>query len=672
MTHRPELVAHGVRLGEQVVPLLAGSVHYYHLAVEHWKPALTAVRALGLSFVDTYVPWSVHERGAGQYDFGSERPELNVRHFLELCAELGLYAIVRPGPHVNAELTGFGIPKRVLWDEDCMARSATGARVVLPIPPLAFPLPSYASPKFQEETKTWLHEVGRVLGDLCYPAGPIVFVQVDNEATLGFRDGVFDQDYHPAQLHEYREFLTRKYPNLDALRRLYKNPALIIGKSNPPERKQLKLASDLPATLDWAEAQEDSLARSLERMAAPLRELFRGALFTHNLPPGFEASVLDPERLDRSFDLVGADYYHRASPEHRRAIFERTSELAVRARARRRPCFAAELGVGFPPYFAPLSEADSHFSTLCALAYGIQGFNLYMAVERSRWIGAPIDHTGTPLEEAEYYRQLVTAVQRTRLFELERHSAVTIVVPRIVRRLARVLHAFDPLSPTMLSAMTGDQRLGPGEQNLGLPSSLVLDTLEFLNLIEAELDRRHIPYTLAAGDQLADALASDDWTIVLSCSALAAADIDLVERAWALGRPVTLGPHALERDLAFQPLATRPALPETASVPALLGVNPQAIERAVDTAVAALTLQRLLLDHSEVQGTLFESRGACSPRVAFLINPTPRDLEVSWSFATLGEVRDALTTQQVSVVSGALRVPIPCRSVRMLELDPVS
>lgn len=671
MTHRPELVAHGVRLGEQVVPLLAGSVHYYHLAVEHWKPALTALRDLGLSFVDTYVPWSEHERAHG-YDFGAEHPQLNVRYFLELAAELGLYAIVRPGPHVNAELTGFGIPKRVLWDDECMARSASGSRVVLPIPPLAFPLPSYSSPKFQAETASWYQAVGRVLGDLCYPAGPIVFVQVDNEATLGFRDGVFDQDYHPAQLNEYREFLAKKYPNVDALRRLYKNPALVIGKSNPPERKQLKLASDLPAALDWAEAQEDTLARALERMALCLRELFPGALFTHNLPPGWEASVLDPQLLDQSFDLLGSDYYHRATPPHRRAIFERTSELGFRARSRGRPCFAAELGVGFPPYFAPHSEADSRFSTLCALAYGVQGFNLYMAVERSRWIGAPIDHTGTPLAEAEFYGQLVSAVRRTRLFELERRTAVTIVVPRILRRLARVLHAFDPLSPTMLAAMTGDQRLGPGEQELGLPSSLALDTLEFLSLLEHELDRRHIPYTLAAGDQLAFALASEGWTIVLSCSALGAAEVELIEGAFAQGRAVTLGPHAPERDLAFQPLETRPPLADSASIPALVGVNAQAIERAIEAADSALDLRRLAIADADVHATLFEARDSRAPRVAFLINPTPRDLEVSWSFAPLVEVRDAITNEQLSVAAGALRVPIPCRSVRMLELVGIS
>lgn len=671
MTHRPELVAHGVRLGEQVVPLLAGSVHYYHLAVEHWKPALTAVRALGLSFVDTYVPWSVHER-SGQCDFGRKYSELDVRRFLELARELGLYAIVRPGPHVNAELTGFGIPKRVLWDEECMARSASGSRVVLPIPPLAFPLPSYSSPKFQEETRSWYQAVGTELGPLCYPHGPIVFVQVDNEATLGFRDGVFDQDYHPAQLAEYREFITRKYPNVEALRRLYKNPALVVSKANPPERKNLKLASDLPAALDWAEAQEATLARALERMAEPLREHFPGALFTHNLPPGWEASVLDPARLERSFDLVGADYYHRANAEQRRAIFQRTSELSLRAKALGRPCFAAELGVGFPPYFSPHSEADSRFSTLCALAYGIQGFNLYMAVERSRWIGAPIDHTGTPLAEADFYRQLVAAIQRTRLFELERRARVTIVVPRHLRRLLRVLHAFDPLSPTMLSAMTGDQRLGPGEQTLGLASSVVLDAFEFMSLLEHELDRRHVPYALAGGDQLAQVLGADSWTVVLSNSALAPTELELVEGALAARHPVTLGPHAPERDLAFQPLATRPLLHEASSVPALVGVNPQAIQRAVDAAEAALQLFRFELDNPAVHASLFTAPDTSAPRVAFLINPTSQDLDVSWSLAPLAAARDALTAEQVSVVAGTLRVSIPCRSVRMLELCTVS
>lgn len=666
MTHRPELVAHGVRLGERVVPLLAGSVHYYHLAVEHWRPALNALVDLGVCFVDTYVPWSVHER-AGSFDFGNADPRLNVRAFLELAHELGLFAIVRPGPHVNAELTGFGIPKRILWDEECMARSASGARVVLPVPPLAFPLPSYASQKFHEETAAWYQRIAGEIAELCYPEGPIVLVQVDNEAALGFRDGVFDQDYHPSAIAAYRSFLAKKYTDLDHARRLYKNPALSLTKANPPLRSKLKHASELPAALDWAEAQERMVSQAIARMAAQLRDLFPGTLLTHNLPPGFEVSALDPALLEPSLDLLGVDYYHRASVRQRRAILQRTSELRWRSEQAGKPCYAAELGVGFPPYFTPHTEADSRFCALCALAYGVQGFNLYMAVERSRWIGAPIDETGTPREEAAFYRELVSATQKTKLFELHRRSQVTLIVPHEVRRLARVLHALDPLSPTILAAMAGDARQGPSEQDLGLPSSVITDTLEFLNVLEQALDQRHISYTICAGDQLRAALAGSRWTIVLCCSALASEQLACLELALSQGASVTLGPHYPERDSQLQPMAIRPNLKTASEVPLLVGLNPQAIENAVATAASFLALETFDIDHDEVHGTLFETGGG-EPSVAFLINPTPRDLEVSWRFDGTSSARDVLSDSTVPCEDGSLKLAIGRHSVRMLEL----
>ena len=56
----------------------------------------------------------------------------------------------------------------------------------------------------------------------------------------------------------------------------------------------------------------------------------------------------------------------------------------VRASARGYAPFACELGAGFPPFFPPITEADSAFTALSALAYGLRGFNVYMAVERIR------------------------------------------------------------------------------------------------------------------------------------------------------------------------------------------------------------------------------------------------------------------------------------------------
>jgi beta-galactosidase len=174
--HREGLL---LRDKSEIVPLWAGAMHYWRHAVEQWAPCLDAMKAMNLRVVDTYIPWGVHEVSKGHFDFGERGSEaarsaaeqesnarLDVARFIQMAGERGLYVIARPGPHINAELTFFGLPERVVWDEDCQARSPKGNPVVLPIVPVAFPVPSYASDAFHDQTALWFDAVGRVLAPL--------------------------------------------------------------------------------------------------------------------------------------------------------------------------------------------------------------------------------------------------------------------------------------------------------------------------------------------------------------------------------------------------------------------------------------------------------------------------------------------------------------------------
>ena len=175
----------------------------------------------------------------------------------------------------------------------------------------------------------------------------------------------------------------------------------------------------------------------MERMAAALVDAgLDGVPTTHNLPLGESATPLNPARMT-AIDLIGLDYYHRATPAEHWTILRRTTELACRCEGRERPAFGAEVGAGFPPFFAPLDERDSMYALMCAMAYGLRGFNLYMAVERDRWIGAPIDPHGRPRPMAEAYARLLAALDRTAFHTLRRRAPVRLVVPRALRRLAR-------------------------------------------------------------------------------------------------------------------------------------------------------------------------------------------------------------------------------------------
>jgi beta-galactosidase len=667
-TESVSLCPRGLRLGSREVPLISGSVHYFRLDPREWLAALTGLQSLGIEIVDVYLPWGVHEQGDGSFDFGVKDPRLDVVRFLELARELGLLAIVRPGPHINAELTYFGIPERVIWKQDCQARSPRGKPVVLPVPPLAFPVPSYASTAFLDESDRWLEAVAQRLAPLVFPAGPIVLCQVDNEGALYFRDGVYDQDHHPDAIATYRAFLKQKYGSLERLREVLHDPAADFETLVPPSRFAANSALDLALHLDAAEAQEEIIARAFARMKHTLQRAGLAGIPTmHNMPFGEGSTPLDPKRVNQVVDLVGLDYYHVASETTRAEIARRTSDLAVRAQARGYAPFACELGAGFPPFFPPITEADSAFTALTALAYGLRGFNVYMAVERDRWIGAPIDRHGTRRPFADFWEALVSALTRLDFFGLHIAAEVHIVVPRNVRRLARVTHAFGPVTLAAFHVSGGDAEQACFEDEFGLGSPVVIDAAQFVRRLESALAAERIPFAVVAGDLTDRALQQGKWTIVTCAGALGGDVRTALAHGIAAGRPISIGPHAADRDAIFQPLHEPFRVPENQSVPAQLGLDEMALREAVRAAKGALGLHSVQCAPDGIFVTVHRN-AAGEARVAFLINSSPAALRAELSLPGIARAVDALDGSEFHAKITVLDVPVPAQTVRMLEL----
>ena len=78
--------------------ILAGEVHYFRLPPTRWQSVLTELKAAGMNTVSTYIPWLVHEEEEGVFDFTGQSDERNnLKHFIELVHQNGLYLIARPG-----------------------------------------------------------------------------------------------------------------------------------------------------------------------------------------------------------------------------------------------------------------------------------------------------------------------------------------------------------------------------------------------------------------------------------------------------------------------------------------------------------------------------------------------------------------------------------------------
>jgi beta-galactosidase len=669
---RVRLHPHGLDLGDEIVPLRVGAMHYWRHPPDEWGAGLDAIRALGFRLVDTYVPWGEHEITPGQIDFGERDPRLDVARFLKMAHERALKVVLRPGPHINAELTYFGLPERIVWDRACQARTSRDNPVMLPIVPVAFPVPSYASNAFHEETALWFERVGRVVKGLRHPEGPIVLVQIDNEGALYFRDGPYDQDYHPDAIALFRAFLKTKYRHVSELRDAWQDQDLLHATATPPTRFDARGAEDLPRHMDWMEFHEYLLVHAMRRMVDAAEGTGLDELPTmHNFPLGEAATPLNAGRMYDVIDLIGLDYYHRANPVEHATIARRTTELAARCEGRM-SAYGAEVGAGFPPFFAPMDEKDSLYALLAALAYGLRGYNLYMAVERDRWIGAPIDPHGRLRPLAAKYTRLNAALDATEFHTLRRRAPVRLVVPRSLRRLARATHAFGPITPAFFNILGAGFRESCLEDELGLGEVATIVGESFLRAFEKALQARGVPFAYAGGDSFVDSIEDARWVV---CATVGGVKPELISRlrdAAKGGMRVTIGPRVPNRDGTMRLLSTPHDVSGLEVEPLDDGARAGEL---VAKRIEELGLPAFPVDPDDVKMTVHEDASG-APRVVFVMNPTERELIARVSVRGARTLVDLLTPERsdarVTKGIGGFEVNAPARTVRMYAVEVAS
>jgi beta-galactosidase len=393
-----QVTSQGLSMGGEVLPLYSGTVHYWRHAATDWERLLDGVLGMGFRYLETYVPWNVHQIEPGNHDFGQIDPSKDIGAFLRLCQAKGLYVLVRPGPHINAELPFLGYPARVLEIPEVQALTSTGAPAAMPFLVTPFVAPSYASERFYTEVATYFDAVAPVLKEYLYPAGPIVAIQSDNEMSFVFRTRCYDLDYNPESIGLYQQLLERKYGNIEALNKAYSvaKPYASFAEVDPPRSFQAETRRDLPYYLDWAEYQEFYIEYGIGRVRDMLEERgLTGVPYFHNYPVMYASSPFRTATLEKVVDIAGIDAYPIPSQyqELKRGV-NYTSTLS-------RLPFIPEFGAGIWAWYRPLSPKQQLFTTLIPFMHGIKGINYYMLADRDRWLACPLRSDGTPRDE--YY-----------------------------------------------------------------------------------------------------------------------------------------------------------------------------------------------------------------------------------------------------------------------------
>lgn len=170
-----------IRDGRPWIPVM-GEFHFSRYPAAEWREELLKMKAGGIDLVATYLFWNQHENERGTLRFDRD---LDLRRFVQLCAELDLALVVRLGPWSHGEARNGGHPDWLLSDVECTPRSDDPAY-------LALVEPYYR--RIAEELRGLFHDDG----------GPIVALQVENE--------LYDNPGHLATLRAMAEKFGMRAP----------------------------------------------------------------------------------------------------------------------------------------------------------------------------------------------------------------------------------------------------------------------------------------------------------------------------------------------------------------------------------------------------------------------------------------------------------------------------
>jgi beta-galactosidase len=615
----------GLAIGERRLPFYAGAMHYWRVPPSTWAAQLRALHQLGLTIVETYVPWRVHESDAGVYDWTGQN---DLGRFLDLAHAEGLAVVVRPGPHVNAELTSFGFPDHIVGDPALQARTAHGTPVWMPSPPRAWPVPSYASVAFRAKVHAWYAAVAQVVQPRLAPEGPVVAIGVDNEAQMFFRLGAYDHDYHPDAIEAWRA----EYD------------------CDPPRAWDPANAGRCIAWVRWKDVY---LAHALGAFAKSLDEVGLGEIARfHNLPPGHHG-LNDLRRIqDAIGGPVGIDAYTA------RGDFAHLRRRALACVGNASPVpIAFEVGVGFFPWFPPLDGGEDptrerdHLLTL--LAAGMRGFNLFMAIERDRYYGAAIGGDGKV--SATWIAPLMRALGEIEWTALRRVAKIALVACRADARFGDATNVIDPITPVALEA------LGISAADLGTDAGAITARHWQTQLARA-LELAQVPYAIVDEGTPADELARYHAVVVPTGERV---DRGLWSRLRELAEHkrciVVIGPDTPTRDELDQPLN------EPARRMGKIRESDDLAGLAEDLAGIAGEGDGWQIERpDDVRCSVFSD--ATRVRVVFVTSDAPK-ATIAVLLCEATALRDPFTNERIAIVAGRASIALPPRGVRMLLVD---
>ncbi|EKG19540.1 Glycoside hydrolase family 35 [Macrophomina phaseolina MS6] len=152
--------------GERII-FLSGEYHPFRLPVPSlWLDVFHKIKALGFNGVSFYVDWALLEGTPGEF---TAEGVFAWEPFFDAAQEAGIYLLARPGPYINAEVSGGGFPG---WLQRVNGTLRTD------------------DPGYINATDNYARSIGEIIAKAQITnGGPVILFQPENEYT-GATDNV--------------------------------------------------------------------------------------------------------------------------------------------------------------------------------------------------------------------------------------------------------------------------------------------------------------------------------------------------------------------------------------------------------------------------------------------------------------------------------------------------
>lgn len=361
--------------------LVGGEIAQFRVPKSEWRNRMKLFKKAGGNALTTSVPWIVHEPQEGNIVFdGADYRDLKT--YLTVAREEGLFVYLRPGPLVYTELINGGIPP---WLFEKYPQVKACAANGTPIEQLSYMHP-LALEKFARFYRAFAREIKPFL---LSQGGPVAMIQLDNElAGIHTWNGILD--YNPETMGFFRQdglypcFMRDRYGNIAAVNAAYGTEYRDFTQIDP---RAFSLTGNARACAekDYHDFYCNHLAVYARTLLTMLRENGIDAPVTANAANAYLLNFL-PElahEMQKEKFFIGFDDYYGLDVQWANfhptpKWYMKTLYAADAMRAMGYPYTVLEMQLGSYADIPPVLPEDLHQWYMLNLALGMKGVSYYI------------------------------------------------------------------------------------------------------------------------------------------------------------------------------------------------------------------------------------------------------------------------------------------------------